>query len=757
MPKASSSFAQDDEDEKTTIESGWEDEASTTVEQGEVAEKVRSALDVSSRTHGQRSSTSITSRHGSVVEDPTADDQRVNAAMAMMSSVAPARIVVTSGNDKGQELEVRPGKTFTIGRAIDNDLVLTDIAVSRKHFDLRHENGAWIVVDRGSGNGTVVNGTIEDQPFVLMNGDAIEIGNTAFRFEHPDQPSRSRGYDDDQPSRRRGYDDDEPSTVAGKPVRHDEPPPALLPPPSRAPTQPPPAPPHRARPPSVAPAPMQLDAQIATPSALTTTRAASAPAPRQPSPAMLDSGTAGQRPLHHDLPHPPGMLPTTLPGQGPPVAPSQPQVAFGYPSVGDMHPQQLAQLQISGNVPRDATSTAHVPPAPYDASSQDVAVAQPQPALTRRIKLLLGGALLMVVAAIGTIAIIKGSSSNAKPAAKATDTAAVHADTSTKPAHVSVQPIEPKPDAPLVKPPDDAAEQTKLDDARRAAEQKKLDDAEAEAEERRLAEQKKKKAERKKLEDERRAEEADVASAKAEQKKRDEAAELARKKAEQASAPTAPKPTPRPPKVTAAKEPTVAAAQPTTKKPADLSGVKSKAENLYRAKKFGEAAQTLRAGAGGLGEADARELRSLAGVYEQVGKAYNVGMGPATPASEAFTSLERALNLDRPSGVFTDELKTKLGLVAPRAATKYMVDKNYELAFKAVRVAESNGGGNTTTQAVRSALVDAANELYSAAMAEKDENPSAAKQKLQRIKSIVDGKPAVLAKAEKALRELTGK
>ena len=45
--------------------------------------------------------------------------------------------MVTSGNDTGQQLDVQPGKTFTIGRGLDNDFVLTDIAVSRKHFDLR--------------------------------------------------------------------------------------------------------------------------------------------------------------------------------------------------------------------------------------------------------------------------------------------------------------------------------------------------------------------------------------------------------------------------------------------------------------------------------------------------------------------------------------------------------------------------------------------------------------------------------------------
>jgi hypothetical protein len=57
VPKAPS-FS-DDEDEKTTIESGgWEEEASTTVEQGEIADKIR-ALGVGLE-QARRVNTSIT-------------------------------------------------------------------------------------------------------------------------------------------------------------------------------------------------------------------------------------------------------------------------------------------------------------------------------------------------------------------------------------------------------------------------------------------------------------------------------------------------------------------------------------------------------------------------------------------------------------------------------------------------------------------------------------------------------------------------
>src|SRR5262245_11983754 len=61
--------------------------------------------------------------------------------------------------------------------------------------------------------------------------------------------------------------------------------------------------------------------------------------------------------------------------------------------------------------------TAHVPPMPYNGvlrpppSLQQQPVYDSTPALSRRTKLLLGGAGLTIVAAIATIAIIKGTSS----------------------------------------------------------------------------------------------------------------------------------------------------------------------------------------------------------------------------------------------------------------------------------------------------------------------------------------------------------
>src|SRR5262249_10490137 len=148
---------------------------------GEVADKVRQ---LALGGHAARSNTGITSTNGAGVNDePTVDDQRASAALAMLPPPSLARLVVTQGSDSGQMLEVRPGKTYSVGRGIDNDLVLTDITASRKHFDIRHENGSWILADRRSGNGTLINNRMEDGPFLLASGDRIEVGNTMFRFE----------------------------------------------------------------------------------------------------------------------------------------------------------------------------------------------------------------------------------------------------------------------------------------------------------------------------------------------------------------------------------------------------------------------------------------------------------------------------------------------------------------------------------------------------------------------------------------------
>ncbi|WP_181779932.1 FHA domain-containing protein [Pseudonocardia pini] len=62
---------------------------------------------------------------------------------------------------QGGETSVRHVLTtrLTVGRLPDNDVVLDDLLVSRRHAELHRTGPSWRIVDLGSGNGTFVNGT----------------------------------------------------------------------------------------------------------------------------------------------------------------------------------------------------------------------------------------------------------------------------------------------------------------------------------------------------------------------------------------------------------------------------------------------------------------------------------------------------------------------------------------------------------------------------------------------------------------------
>jgi Inner membrane component of T3SS, cytoplasmic domain/CHAT domain len=147
------------------------------VERGEIADEVR-ARGLHPVLRPANATISTDENGGTEV-----DAQRVTVALPILPQPSMARLVVMRGTDTGRLLEVRPGKTYTIGRGIDNDLVLTDMTVSRKHFDLQYESGGWAFVDHASGNGTAINDRNEVGPYMLTSGDTIEVGTTVFRFD----------------------------------------------------------------------------------------------------------------------------------------------------------------------------------------------------------------------------------------------------------------------------------------------------------------------------------------------------------------------------------------------------------------------------------------------------------------------------------------------------------------------------------------------------------------------------------------------
>jgi hypothetical protein len=63
----------------------------------------------------------------------------------------------------------------TIGRWEDNDVVVDDRWVSRYHAQIRHEGDQYVIEDRGSKNGTVVNGQRIAGPRTLADGDEVQV------------------------------------------------------------------------------------------------------------------------------------------------------------------------------------------------------------------------------------------------------------------------------------------------------------------------------------------------------------------------------------------------------------------------------------------------------------------------------------------------------------------------------------------------------------------------------------------------------
>src|SRR5262245_30915116 len=77
-----------------------------------------------------------------------------------------------------------------VGRRDDNDVVLSNVSVSRHHAKILDELGQFHVVDLGSANGVLINGkkVVERSPIKL--GDEIGVGKFLLRFVELDS-SRS--------------------------------------------------------------------------------------------------------------------------------------------------------------------------------------------------------------------------------------------------------------------------------------------------------------------------------------------------------------------------------------------------------------------------------------------------------------------------------------------------------------------------------------------------------------------------------------
>ena len=79
----------------------------------------------------------------------------------------------------------------TIGRDVNNAIVVEDQFASAEHAILTFRGRAWYIEDLASTNGTFVNGSPVEGVVPLGFGDVIQVGQVRLRLERP-RPERSR-------------------------------------------------------------------------------------------------------------------------------------------------------------------------------------------------------------------------------------------------------------------------------------------------------------------------------------------------------------------------------------------------------------------------------------------------------------------------------------------------------------------------------------------------------------------------------------
>jgi hypothetical protein len=101
-----------------------------------------------------------------------------------------ASLVVVEGAEAGRDIPL--GRAVILGRQKGVDVLVDDIAASREHAKVFHQDGDWFVLDLNSRNGTKVNGE-KISRHNLAHGDTIAIGKTVIRFVAPELASKAPG------------------------------------------------------------------------------------------------------------------------------------------------------------------------------------------------------------------------------------------------------------------------------------------------------------------------------------------------------------------------------------------------------------------------------------------------------------------------------------------------------------------------------------------------------------------------------------
>lgn len=116
------------------------------------------------------------------LEDAPASDGRATSREPVLEG--------TQGALKGQRFTLRQGRQ-TIGRRVDNDIVINDPSVSATHAWIVNQHGHYTLMNTLSTNGTFVNDKRIHES-VLVHGDRLRFGQAEFSFLTHEQSKPKR-------------------------------------------------------------------------------------------------------------------------------------------------------------------------------------------------------------------------------------------------------------------------------------------------------------------------------------------------------------------------------------------------------------------------------------------------------------------------------------------------------------------------------------------------------------------------------------
>lgn len=113
--------------------------------------------------------------------------RRAGSAGASLADAA--RLIVLDGADSDRPAGTAfPLEAVTsVGRDLDNEIVLADPTISGRHACLSIREGSWWIEDLASTNGSFVNGeeVVAGTPTLLRSGDLVQVGAIKMRLVTP--------------------------------------------------------------------------------------------------------------------------------------------------------------------------------------------------------------------------------------------------------------------------------------------------------------------------------------------------------------------------------------------------------------------------------------------------------------------------------------------------------------------------------------------------------------------------------------------